>query len=237
MVTRHDLRILISGTPILAQTATLDIAAQTNPRRMLQASPDWAHTGPASNTLQIQGYFDSNWAAIFNNYTGEVSGVDIYAGSALLQNCYLQQFEIQSESHGVVKTAATFVSWNAASGNFGSNSGATHQADIVHALQASYNQTGIVYPYSFSYQVQSERVPRFLAGQTSPDKVRLGRLEKEITIQGRNVPYFIDHTAGTGIVDFQLSGYSMFVSGEISEQNFSLGDMLQVGITIKQFLR
>lgn len=248
VVTRHNLAVNISGSGMLATSATLNIASNSVSRRVLQADPSWAHAGPLTVGLSLKGYFSENWSWLFNNATGEsASGFSVQIGSVILTHCYLEEFEIRGNSHGPLEVAANIRSWSPPSGSFDLNSGSQSSGieNVYHAQTSEFNYTGgVVYPDNFVYKVQTERVPRFLVGSSVPTNVRLARVEKELSLQGRNVSSFVSYSGSTGAANFNLnyttgtgSNFNVYISGEIADQDFTVGDLLDASITIKQFLR
>lgn len=233
---------------MLASTATLNVAANSISRRVLQADPSWAHAGPLNVTVSLRGHLSETWGWLFNNTTGETSGgFNVNIGGVTLSGCFLEEYEIRGNSHGPLEIAANIRSWNPPSGSFDLNSGnqSSGVENVYHAQTSEFNYTGgVVYPDNFVLKVQTERVPRFVVGASVPTTVRLARVEKELSLQGRNVSSFVSYSGSTGAANFNLnytsgagSDFNVYVSGEIADQDFALGDLLDASITIKQFIR
>lgn len=249
VINRKNLDVEISGKTILAESASMNIAAASASRRSIGANPTWGHDGPMQVDITLRGAFSENWAWLANNGTGSGASLPIRLGSVILTGCYLTEIELRGESHGVIEAAATFRTWSGPSGapsGFVAYTGANAGAESVyHSQMSEFNQTGIYAPEAFTYRVQTERVPRFVIGESAPSVVRLARVEKELTLQGRNVPSFVSYSGGSGVAQFILNHtnstifdeFYVYVSGEVSNQDFSLGDLLDASITIKEFIR
>lgn len=252
-LTKENLLVTVgaSGSAVtsglLVEEATISLAPEIESRRFISAAPNWGHSGPPTNSIALRGNLAQNMANLLSFATGEINPLVFRISSGIFSGCYLEEFEIEGETHSPIGYRAQFKFWQAPSGKFDSNYVLTGTTGIsselpFHSSQSTFGATGIVYPDQFSYKVQSERIPRFVVGSSVP-VVRLARCEKELTLRGKNVTGFIGISGSSGQANFNLtnsSGIGSFafsINGRMTSQDFDLGDILSSKVLIKEFIR
>lgn len=232
---------------ILVEEASLSLSPEIESRRFLSNAPNWGHSAAPSNSISIRGPLSQNTANLFALATGEIAPLVFRISSGVFSGCYLEEVQIEGQTHSTIEYRAQFKFWDTPIGAFNSNFILTGTTGILneipfHSSHSTFASSGIVYPDQFSVKIQSERVPRFLVGSESPT-VRLARCEKELVLKGKNVNQFIGISGGSGYASFNLTNasgigsLSLSVSGKMTNQDFELGDLLVSRVSIKEFIR
>ena len=278
-LTYNEVGIEVEGLFLPTESISFSSKSSLAPFRTVAPSMPvrWGISSAREDKISLQGYMLPESAVIFGN-TGQISGMTLNFAGMTCSGVQIDRLnysitpfapirlDVEMSIHGGISGAVDGTLLDTRSGILPYRY--ETPADLMHGLFTDFRgfdeDENVTNPFTVKVSYEFVREPRFLAGDTYPDRVSLLRAEKTVTIEGDGWDKIISIAGNdiTGSITLSSSadawglGYSasgavsghaflnqiiplfqeIVTSGRIVEQTLETEEILAGSITIKEVL-
>lgn len=232
---RHqECEIEINEEKFFAKSANLSSSSNLDSNRTYGGElRPYLATSPVSATVGFDYYLTGKNDSIAF-LTGNIPCSGRFCGIEF-SGAYLTNYAIEIRPYKPVSFSASFdiysgFSQETKTGSFKSDPIKVANGAYTELNNFNKNNIGMDFPQEISYSVQCERVPNYVIGQEHPMDVRLGKINKEISIKGENIGSVINYSGrdfakiiiSPKNIDYAARGQELNCEGMIQSQNLDI---------------
>ena len=243
--------ILINGEEIFALSAKLSSSASSSPEFVQGGKfSEYSAKGPGVASLEIDYYVTGTEDSLYY-LTGDVS-CSGELGGVKFSGAYLSTYSVNIMPYIPVQFSSKFLIYSGYNSEIKSKSFSSQEVDFANGAKTdtsniTQNNIGMDNPVSINYTIECQRTPNYTIGSEFPEDVRLGKITKQLSIDGEGVGQLINYS-GKEIAEISISpknlnhvsrGQEINCSGIINSQNLSVsaGGILNGSISIMEATR
>jgi len=232
---RHqECEIEINSNKFFAKRATLSAGSSVQDNRVYGGGlRSYSSTSALEASVEFSYYITGDNDPLIaltgtHSCTGKFCGIE-FSGA------YLTSYNVNIAPYRLVEFSAAFSIYSGfrnetQTGSFKTDPMKLANGAYTELLNFNKNNIGIDFPNDINYRVSCERTPNYVIGHEYPQDVRLGKVEKSISVVGENVGSIINFSgkdfAKISIspknIDYAARGQTIECEGMISSQNLDI---------------